>query len=191
MARFFLEQKMHAHLVLPDTTYTDRMDLDLGGRQVVLLHDGAGITPGDTFLYLPADRIVITGDLLINPVTFGLSSYPSGWLHTLDYIDSLNPAVLVPGHGEPLRDRALLHATRDVLRVLLKEGRDARARGLDPDQAKEEILPRLRDLMVSITKDDARLNEQFKVYLVDWTLHRVFDELSGPLSDAIAPIPRK
>src|SRR5213078_3987617 len=118
-------------------------------------------------------------------ITFGLSSYPSGWLHTLEYIDALDAAVLIPGHGEPLHDKALLHATRDVLRALLKEGPAARARGLDADQAKEEILPRLHDLMVSITRNDAKLNEQFTIYLVDWTLHRVFDELNGPLGDAI------
>jgi hypothetical protein len=45
--------------------------------------------------------------------------------------------------------------------------------------------------MVTMTKDDPKLNEQFRIYLVDWTLHRVFDELSGPLSDAIAAIPAK
>src|SRR5205814_65369 len=83
----------------------------------------------------------------LNRITSGLGSYPSGWLHTLEYIDALDAAVLIPGHGEPLHDKALLHATRDVLRALLKEGPAARARGLDADQAKEEILPRLHDLM--------------------------------------------
>lgn len=190
-ARFFLEQKKHAHLVLPDTTYTDRLDLDLGGRTVQLRHDDRAITPGDTYLYLPAEKIVITGDLLVNPVTFGLSSYPTGWLKSLEAIDGLDATVLVPGHGEPLRDKALLHATMGVLRELLKEGRDARTRGLDADQAKEEVLPRLRDLMVTMTGDDPKLNDQFKIYLVDWTLHRVFDELNGPLSDAIGAIPPK
>ena len=42
-----------------------------------------------------------------------------------------------------------------------------------------------------MTKDDPKLNDQFKIYLVDWYLHRVYDELDGPLTDAIAPIPRK
>ena len=191
VARFFLDQKKNARLVLPDTAFTDRMDVDLGGRRVQLLHVDRAITPGDTFLYLPDDRVVVTGDLLVNPVTFGLSSYPSGWLKTLERIDALGPAVLVPGHGEPLHDRSLLHSTMGVLRELLKEGKDAKARGLDADQAKEEVLPRLHDLMVSITGDDAKLNDQFRVYLVDWTMHRVFDELNGPLSDAIAPIPPK
>jgi glyoxylase-like metal-dependent hydrolase (beta-lactamase superfamily II) len=127
----------------------------------------------------------------VNPITFGLSSYPTGWLKTLERIDALNADVIVPGHGEPLRDRKLLHATMSVLRELLKTGKDAKARGLDADQAKEEVLPRLHDLMVSMTNDDATLNQQFRLYLVDWTLHRVYDELNGPLSDAIAPIPQR
>ena len=191
VARFFLDQKKTARLVLPDTTYTDRMDLNLGGRRVQLLHYGRAVTPGDTFLYLPDDRILVTGDLLINPITFGLGSYPTEWLDTLERLDALDARVLVPGHGEPLHDKTLLHATAAVLRELLKEGREARARGLDADQAKEEILPRLHDVMGSMTRGDAKLNDQFRVYLVDWTLHRVFDELNGPLSDAIAPIPPK
>jgi glyoxylase-like metal-dependent hydrolase (beta-lactamase superfamily II) len=172
-------------------TYADRLELDLGGRRVQALHYDRAITPGDTFLYLPAEKIVVMGDLLVNPVTFGLSSYPGGWLATLERIDRLDASVLIPGHGEPLRDKTLLRATMDVLRTLIAAGKDAKARGLDADQAKEEVLPRLHDVMVSITKDDPKLNEQFKVYLVDWTLHRVFDELNGPLTDAIAPIPPK
>jgi len=191
VARWFLDQKTHARLVLPDTTFSDRLDLDLGGRRVQVLHYDRAITPGDSFLYLPDEKIVVTGDLLINPITFGLSSYPTGWLKTLEGIDRLDARVLVPGHGEPLHDTALLHATMDVLRTLLAAGRDAKARGLDADQAKEEVLPRLHDLKVAITRDDVKLNGQFEIYLVDWTLHRVFDELNGPLGDAIAAIPSK
>jgi cyclase len=190
-ARFFLDQKTHAHLVLPTVTYQDHLTLHLGEREVQLLHYDRAVTPGDTFLYLPAEKIVITGDLLVNPIAFALSSYPTGWLRTLERIDALDAAVIVPGHGEPQRDKALLHAHMTVMRELLRIGKDARARGLDPDRAKEEALPLLHDAMISMTKDDPKLNEQFRIYLVDWFLHRVYDELNGPLSDAIAPIPPK
>ena len=67
---------------------------------------------------------------------------------------------------------------------------DAKRRGLNPDQAKAAMLPALHGLMVPITHDDASLNKQFEVYLVDWFVHRVYDELDGPLTDAIAPIPK-
>jgi len=149
------------------------------------------MTPGDTLLYLPAEKIVIAGDLLINPITDALGCYPTEWLHTLERIDALDAVVIVPGHGEPMRDKTVLRTTIRILRELLSAGKDTRARGLDPDQAREEILPRLHDLMLAMTHDDPKLNDQFRTYLADWYLHRVYDELEGPLSDAIAPIPRK
>ena len=97
--------------------------------------------------------------------------------------------ILVPGHGDPLHDMVLLRATMAVMRELLRGGKEARARGLDPDQAREELFPRLHDLMVRITGDEPKANDQFKTYLVDWYLHRVYDELNGPLTDAISAIP--
>lgn len=189
--RFFLEQKKNAHLVLPGTTFENRLTLHLGERTIEVMHYDRAVTPGDAFLYLPAEKIVVTGDLLVNPVAFALSVYPTGWLRTLERIDALDAAVLVPGHGGPLRDKVLLRATMEVMRELLKTGADARARGLDADGAREEVLPRLRSLMGTITKDDPKANEQFRTYFVDWYMHRVYDELNGPLSDAIAPIPRR
>src|SRR5215467_1554736 len=78
--RFFLEQKRHARLVLPDVTYSDRLTLHLGGREIQLLHYDRAVTPGDTLVFLPAQRILFSGDLLVNPISFALSSYPTGWL---------------------------------------------------------------------------------------------------------------
>ena len=49
----------------------------------------------------------------------------------------------------------------------------------------------VNSLMVKITRDDPALNQAFGVQLVDWYLHRVYDELNGPLRDVIAPIPPK
>jgi cyclase len=188
-ARFFLEQKKSVRHTLPTRTFADRLDLTLGERHVQILNYGRAVTPGDTFMYLPNERVLVTGDLLVNPISFALSCYPSEWLKTLERLDAFDASVIVPGHGEPLRDRALLHATRDVFRELLRRGADARAKGIDVDQAREAILPEIRELMIRMTGDDRAANDAFRVQLVDWYLHRVYDELAGPLTDAIAPIP--
>ena len=74
-------------------------------------------------------------------------------------------------------------------RFLLYRGTGPAAKGLDPDQAKEAIFPGLHDLMVTITGDRPPLNAAFKSQLVDWYLHRVYEELDGPLTDAISKIP--
>ena len=190
-ARFFLEQKQYARLVLPTVTFTDRLDLRLGERRIQVLHYDRAVTPGDAFLYLPDEKIVITGDLLVNPVAFALSSYPTGWLRTLEKIDALDARVIVPGHGAPLRDKTLLRAHMEVMRILLQAGRDARGRGIDADQLRAEVMPRLSALRQRITGGDAKLGPQFDTYLVDWYLHRVVEEQSGPLTDAIAAIPPK
>ena len=189
--KFFLDQKVNVKHTLPNTTYSEKLTLTLGGREIQVLHHDRAVTPGDTFLYLPKEKIVITGDLLVNPVSFALSSYPSGWIKTLEFIDSLDASIIVPGHGEPLRDEKLLKATLAVFRELVKRGADAKARGLDPDAARAEIMPQIKELMVPITGDAPAVNRAFEMQLVDWFLHRVYDELNGPLTDAIAPIPPK
>jgi cyclase len=189
--KFFLEQKKGVHHTLPNQTYTDKLTVKLGGREIQVLHRDRAITPGDSFLYLPQEKIVIAGDLLINPVTYALSSYPTGWINTLEYIDSLDASIIVPGHGEPLGDERLLQATIAVLKDLQKRGADAKSHGLDPDAARAEIMPQIKDLMIAITGDQPAVNRAFEIQLVDWFLHRVFDELNGPLTDAIAPIPPK
>ena len=75
--KFFLEQKNSVHHTLPNQTYTDKLTLKLGDREIQVLHSDRAVTPGDSFLYLPKEKIVIAGDLLVNPVSFALSSYPT------------------------------------------------------------------------------------------------------------------
>jgi glyoxylase-like metal-dependent hydrolase (beta-lactamase superfamily II) len=133
--------------------------------------------------------VVVSGDLVVNPIPFALSSYPSGWVRTLERIDSLPFDVLVPGHGDPLRDRTLLRAQIAIMRELLRLGREAKARGETVEQARARAMGTLRDRMVVLTGDRPADNQAFEIYLVDWFLHRVFEELDGPLSNDIAPIP--
>jgi glyoxylase-like metal-dependent hydrolase (beta-lactamase superfamily II) len=185
----FFEEKKHVRLVMPNVTFSDRLVIELGERHIEVLNYGRGVTPGDTFVYLPKEKLLLLGDLIVNPITFALSGYPTEWLRVLERVDAIDAATIVTGHGPPLHDKTLLRATMEVFRVLLREGKAAKAKGLDPDQAKEAILPGLHDLMVTITGDRPAYNSAFKSQLVDWYLHRVYEELEGPLTDAISKIP--
>jgi len=189
--RFFLEQKKGVRHAFPNVTFSDRLNIELGERHIEVLHYERAVTPGDAFVYLPREKVLLIGDLIVNPITFALSGYPSEWVRTLEKIDQLEFTTMVTGHGPPVHDRTLLHATLDVFRALLKEGKAARANGLTVDQAKEAIFPSLHDTMVKITGDNPSRNAAFKTQLVDWYLHRVYEELDGPLSDRIASIPER
>jgi glyoxylase-like metal-dependent hydrolase (beta-lactamase superfamily II) len=189
--RFFLAQKRGVHHTLATLTFTDSLTIRLGGRVVQVLHVDRAITPGDAFLRLPAENLVVSGDLLINPITYALFCYPAGWIRTLESLDALDASVLIPGHGAPLRDETLLHATLSLLRRERELGLAAKANGEPVAQAKAAILAdtEVQRLRSTITGGDAKLEGSFAIYLVDWFIRRVYAEADAPLDDSIPSSP--
>ena len=88
-------------LRLPDQTFTNRVEFKGTKRTAEFITFGGGHTDSDAFLYLPTERIIFTGDLLVVKNHPDLTSgHPREWLNILVKIKALNPACLVPGHGE-------------------------------------------------------------------------------------------
>jgi glyoxylase-like metal-dependent hydrolase (beta-lactamase superfamily II) len=187
--RWFLAQKRGVHHTVANLTFSDSLTIYLGRRRIQVLHYDRAVTPGDAFLYLPDEKVVITGDLLVNPIPFALDAYPTGWLHSLELIDSLPATVIVPGHGDVLHDKAMLETDIAIFRELLRVGRDAKNRGLTVEHARAEANGTLVELRNRLTRNDPDQNQSFDVYVVDWMMHRIYDELNGSLTDEIAPIP--
>jgi glyoxylase-like metal-dependent hydrolase (beta-lactamase superfamily II) len=189
--RFFLDQKRGARHVLATRTFTDSLVIQLDRRRVVVKHTDRAITPGDAWLWLPDERIAVVGDLLINPITFALFCYPSGWIRTLQTIDALDAAVLVPGHGAPMRDENVLRTTLQLLGRERMLASAAKTGGRTVDQAKTEILAdsAVLGLRDALTGGNAQQNQQFALYMVDWFVRRVYQELDGTLDDSIPKLP--
>ncbi|MCC6652211.1 MAG: MBL fold metallo-hydrolase, partial [Candidatus Eisenbacteria bacterium] len=164
--RWFLDQKRSVRHTLATLTFRDSLTLHLGAREVRVLHVDRAITPGDAFLYLPGENLVVSGDLLVNPVTFALFCYPDGWIRTLEYLDALDAATIVPGHGAALRDESLLHGTLALLRRERELVRAARAGGRTREQATESVLadPEVLRLRSAITGGTEAEKESFAVY---------------------------
>jgi glyoxylase-like metal-dependent hydrolase (beta-lactamase superfamily II) len=96
------------HLVAPTRTFTDALLIDDPLRPVRLMHLGRANTDGDAIAWLPRERIVITGDIVVSPTPFGFFSFPEDWIGVLQRLKALDFALLVPGHGEPQADAAYL-----------------------------------------------------------------------------------
>ena len=99
----------------PTLTFKDRLDIDLGNRDVQVLHLGRGNTPGDAIVYLPKEKILAAGDLLVHPIPYTFDGYPSEWVRTLTSMAQMDPAIIVPGHGPVLRDKAYLNLMIELL----------------------------------------------------------------------------
>jgi glyoxylase-like metal-dependent hydrolase (beta-lactamase superfamily II) len=112
-----LAERMRLARVVPPTELVEaRITLDLGGREVTLLHPGRGHTGGDVVAHVPDAGVLFAGDLVEEgaPPVVGKDAYPAEWPSTLDTMLALEPAVIVPGHGNPV-DRAYVIAQRDEL----------------------------------------------------------------------------
>lgn len=87
----------------PDEVYDDSLRLEIGGERLELFH-GRGETDDATFVWLPRQRVLASGDFVIwmfpnagNPRK--VQRYAAEWAATLRRMHALAPEVLIPGHG--------------------------------------------------------------------------------------------
>ncbi len=92
-----------AGLTWPTMTFTGKMTLWLGKLEVQLLQLGRGHTKGDTVVWLPQERTLLSGDLVeFDATPYAGDAYFKDWPQTLDNIAALKPLALVPGRGAAL-----------------------------------------------------------------------------------------
>ena len=123
-------------LTWPTIVFEKRLTLWLGNLQVELLQLGRGHTKGDTVVWLPQDRVLFSGDLVEYEATpYTGDAYLSDWPDTLDAIEALNPAKLVPGRGAALTTpadvRAGLNGTRAFVEAMFESVKRGVALGND------------------------------------------------------------
>ena len=87
----------------PTITFSGKLTLWLGKLEVQLLQLGRGHTKGDTVVWLPQDRVLLSGDLVeFDATPYAGDAYFKDWPQTLENVAALKPAALVPGRGPAL-----------------------------------------------------------------------------------------
>jgi glyoxylase-like metal-dependent hydrolase (beta-lactamase superfamily II) len=126
-----------------DRPVTGSDTLRLGGRTIVVTHPGAAHTAGDLMVWLPKERVLFAGDLLVEDgVTMVVDGSARALRRALDVIDSLNPHVVVPGHGAiPRSPGALVVRTRTYITDLEAQMRDAVEHGVPMQRALAPLPP--------------------------------------------------
>jgi len=119
-----------APVILPTIAVADRLTLRRGSRLIDIRSVGPGHSQADLIVHLPAERIVIAGDLVIWPVPLaGLKSSIKGWAAALDRIRDLRAAIIVPGHGPVMRDDSYLKQLGGLFTSLSQQVEASAAKG--------------------------------------------------------------
>jgi glyoxylase-like metal-dependent hydrolase (beta-lactamase superfamily II) len=96
-----------AGLTWPTMTFNGKMTLWLGKLEVQLLQLGRGHTKGDTVVWLPQERTLLSGDLVeFDATPYAGDAYFQDWPQTLKNLAALKPLALVPGRGPALKGEA-------------------------------------------------------------------------------------
>lgn len=131
----------------PTHTFSGRLDLVIGGREVHLIEVGPAHTAGDVLIHAPEAGVVWTGDIVfIGGAPLVWTGPVSRCIAAVDQILALEPTVVVPGHG-PLTDGAGVRRVRDYLEHVATEAAARFEAGLSVEEAVASIdMSRFADM---------------------------------------------
>ena len=137
-AEAYLEELRKLKPTMPTRTVARTTTLNEQGREIQLHVLGRAHTDGDLFIYLPKEKVVATGDALIDWMPFMNDGYPEDWVQTLTALEKLDFTHIVPGHGDVL-PKSHLTFFRGYLTDLIAAVKSASAQGATLDEMKKTV----------------------------------------------------
>lgn len=118
MERYNREKAKGTRVVIPNLSFTDQYEIEMGDMSLQVLHLGPAHGPGDTQVWIPDLSMMIAGDIAFHermlPI-FG-DTCTSCWLETWETaFEPINPTYVIPGHGHPTNLAQVRRYTYDYL----------------------------------------------------------------------------
>jgi glyoxylase-like metal-dependent hydrolase (beta-lactamase superfamily II) len=170
----FYPEVLTAKAEPPTLLVDDSLTLTLGRREVKVISLGRGNTAGDSFVYVPDAKALITGDLLTMPCPFPGTAFFGDWVRDLDYLKRLDAAVIVPGHGDVQHDYQYLDLVRELLVYTRAQARAAVKDGLGFDEALKRVS--FADFIPRFSGGDLVRTDAFNSFYVFAAVQRAYDE---------------
>ena len=123
MRRYNRDKAEGTSVVGPSITFEDEYVIEKGGMRIEVLHLGPAHSPGDIQVWLPKQRLVISGDIAFHERMLPIfaDTCTSCWIETWDEkFEPLGALYVIPGHGHPTNMDQVRRYTHDYL-VYLRE----------------------------------------------------------------------
>jgi glyoxylase-like metal-dependent hydrolase (beta-lactamase superfamily II) len=164
--REFIAEAMKVKFTYPTLTYQDKLTLHHGGREFRFI-SMVGDAKGTTVLYLPKEKILVTGDLLCYPVPY-FTPPLSQHAKSLRRLAQFDADVIIPGHGPAWRDKDFLNQEAELFETIVLQVRQAVQKGLVTVEEVQKVV-NVEPLRLKFTHDDKDLNKQFREYVKGMT----------------------
>jgi cyclase len=135
---YFAELKK-VQITFPTMTVDRRLTLHRDSRTVEILWLGRAHTDGDLFVFLPAEKVLATGDALHDWTPTMRDSYPYEWIQTLDAAEKLDFEYVIGGHGEVMHGKQKFELWKQYFRDLLESTTAAYVEGATIEEAKKRV----------------------------------------------------
>ena len=173
--RRYLEELKQIDITLPTFTF-DRSLFLHRTRDIHIHYFGRGHTAGDVVVFLPKERVLITGDLFLGEhIPFARDSFPSEWAATLKAVSQLDFDLVILGHTP------------------VEKGGEAKIHFANLIAFFEDVVPRVRAMVAagkSLDQVKAELDlTKYKTQFANFATHsglaieRTYAEASGKLKD--------
>jgi cyclase len=140
----YLAELGKIRIVLPTLTFDQSLVIHRPRRTVEIRWLGRGHTEGDVVVYLPYDRVLVTGDLVHGWLPWVGDAYLHDWIRLLEAIEKLDFEYVIGGHGDVIHGKRLFDVWKHYLQDLLDLAAEASAGGASLPQVQERVIPRLK-----------------------------------------------
>jgi len=129
-------------IAYPTQFLAQREKRNLGGVDFEFIYSNGGHSLGDVLMWLPKQRIIFGGDVLSSdwmPIMTPTGNVPN-LISTLNNVSKMNPAIVLPGHGQPTTVKSVI---RDA--EILKSVWYLVKRGYEEGKKENEILSQVQN----------------------------------------------
>ncbi|MCH2356579.1 MAG: MBL fold metallo-hydrolase [Pseudomonadales bacterium] len=110
-----------------------------GSREIQLRHFGRAHTGGDVVIYLPQEKVVFTGDMMLPGLAYMGDGHVDEWPASLEGLKTLDFDIWLPGHGPVMRTRDPIDNFQAYLRDLWDKASALHRRGVSAEEAAQQL----------------------------------------------------
>jgi glyoxylase-like metal-dependent hydrolase (beta-lactamase superfamily II) len=152
----------------------DSLTINDGDLMIQMTFLGAGHTPGDIVIFLPLDRVLVTGDLVHDYEPLFWDADPDSWILVLDKIKQFDFDYFVGGHGDKHKGKEIIYAWENYMKELIAKTREAILEKQTLENFQRQITT---EMFISLRNGYGERIQEFREGYMEYFI--------GPLPDAI------